>query len=454
MSERIKQLKQERTHLGPLLERSASMTLWDYAREMVATNPASHPFIHRDRSIVADVLRSHLKRRFQDQEIEEIVHQYLAMPLLQTADHSELLYNPKTLLNNVVFQMGVAQTPAKYLLVQQCSTPRMLQGRNPLHGPGYIDLVDGQHRVFEKSKNTLNDSNVATLRDVTFTFEPEKPGERSPLPVLLQELKGRTYDTAAAAFLEANKYIWDQLSFSQKRELVLFDETLSSDVLASMLEDETHPLRHLLFEPRALQVFRQEIASFVDSPESLALKNSTDFFTGQYDQELIPLKFSEDGTELTAAFPRKRFSLKWEPESIIQALRQRKIYPNLILSMLAVGIFPLATVVGGPSQHEYVPEVQQVLYKTAQQLGTFPEDYIQTITSAHLSSMVEIISRTHPVVNVIKLMDRGTDLSQWEQQLEGSLVGDLVDDYSNFDYFDLYFARREQRRRNNDRLSP
>jgi len=440
------QLAAEKTRIGEFFKRKGNQTVIDYTREMTSYESPFNANVINDRETVAGGIADNLEGRANPDQVMEIVDQYKKRPIIQTGDHCELLYNPETFLNNFVYQMGMRQVDAQYLLTQQCSTVRMIQGRNPLRGPAFVELEGGLYRVFDKSKKKLTRSNVATLSNVDFTFKPEGADPTASLPSLLTDLQGMSFHSAADAFLYANKYTWERIHFEDKKDLILFDESLSSDVLIHLLENSDHPLNTLLFDERALAVFKDEIHAFVASDECLILNDISDFFYGKHGDELIGLKLTDDFSTLVGSDSNRSFRTAYTREAIINSLKNRTLYPNLMLSMLALSIFPQSRVLGGSSQVEYIPEIQAVLRRTCIRLDLLPNDYISAIAYPQINPTLSVIARSPQLKHAIQRMDKDTDFTQWEQEIGSLTIDASMGDYGHLAYFDSYFQRRKARK--------
>lgn len=438
-------LQQEKTQLGELLPKISARQISSYISEIVTPQQTEINAILADRNIVAQLLEKKvdsqpgLEGRFTGNK------QILSLPVIQTGDHCELFYDPQVFANNFLYQLALEKSPHPYLIVQQCSTIRLIQGRGPLRGPGFIRLEGGIYRVFKRSKNNLNDCNVVTMGEVMFDFQSEDPGNNYELPELLKDLKGERFDNAVTAFFAANRYIWDNINIPDKKKLLLFDESLSSDTLIKFLEAPDHPLQKLFFEPDILAVFREVIRSYTNSPNCLVLKDTSDFFFGKYNEELVPLKFNHSGTTLISTIPKKRVEIEYTKQSIIENLRNRSIYPNLVSSFLAISIFPKITVLGGASQYEYMFEIQEILRRTAVLTNVLHSDYLASLTDNSLSKFIGIIGKHHPLYIAASRLDRGADLSKIRAELVDQTVDQCLGNYEKFRYLEHYFTLRRSK---------
>lgn len=434
----LNSLIHEGTKLGHLLRNIDKVTFQDYSRTLVETHETENQIIKGDRSIVLASMRSQLEGRFSPTQIEEIIAQHDRFPVIQTADHAQLLYDPSTFLNNFIFQAGMRQLGTDYMVSHQCSTVRMLTSTNPKRGPGVILLEGGLNRVFDKSNKKLISSNVASLSDVRYIISPVDMAAKQQLPQLLADLRGSKFPDAATAFLYANQHIWNGLGKNQegKLKLVLFNEFLSSEIVAKMISDPNHLMRKLLFDPKVSGVFGEEISRFINSPECLVLRDSTDFFYGKVNDQLVTLRLSNDNKHLESDKSSKPFIIDFTPDKIIEGLLSKELFPSLITSMMAVSIFPLTTAVGGSSQYEYLSEIQEILKRTFKRLSLVSDDYMGLITNTKLSTMIShLISDSHPIFQEIRSMDYESDIFRYEEEIAHRPLGELMGDYSGFSYF-------------------
>jgi len=443
-------LLQHKTRLGPLLLILRDRKFGDYLRDLIQTTETNNEIVQSDRKIVADCMRHQLEGRYPLQIIEKIAVQQSHYPLMQTADHSQLIYDPATFLNNFIFHSAIKQAGLEYAVVQQCSTVRMLTTNSPKSGPGVLTLNDELYRVFDTSNRKLVSSNVATLRNPRYLLEPMGTTKNQKIPQVLHELRGLQFPDAATAFREANNKIWSAIGSKDKRELVLFDEYLSSEIIPRMILTPNHILNNLLFDPEASGVFRDTIRDFVSSIDCLLLTDTTDFFWGRTRDQLSSMKLSSQRDVLQTDKSSKGVQIEFSPESVAYNLMNKNIYPNLLLSMVAVSILPQTTAVGGSSQFEYIPEIQEILSRTLAKVNLVPGEYIKTITENFLSTMLShLLPTTHPIFNELAALDYGNDILRFGEDLQNTSLAELMEDYSGFSYFSKLFERRDSRKKSN-----
>lgn len=439
-------LLQQKTRLGSLLLTTRDIQFGDYVQRLVKTKETNSEIVLSDRKIVAESMKHQLEGYYPTHIINQIVIQQSYRPIIQTADHSQLIYDPSTFLNSFIFHSAIKKAGLDYAVVQQCSTVRMLSSTNPKRGPGVVILNGELHRVFDTSNRKLISSNVATLRNPKYLLGPIGTTKNQKIPQVLDELRGLQYPDAATAFREANNKIWGAIGSRDKRELVIFDEYLSSEIVARMILTPNHILNNLLFDPEASKVFRDTIRSFVNSRDCLVLKDTTDFFWGCTEDQLSSMRLSDQGDVLKTNKSSKELQIEFTPESVAYNLMNKNIYPNLLLSMMAVSILPQTTAVGGSSQYEYVPEIQEILRRTLTKFDLMPEKYVKTITENALSPMLShMLPKTHPIFEELTTLDYGDDILRYEEDIQNKSLAELMGDYSGFSYFLNLIERRNSK---------
>lgn len=440
-------LLKEQTRVGHLINNIQNKTLYEYSRDLIRTYSINNRFINSNRNIIIKSFHKKISKRYKPYQVQEILDQLMNVPVMQTADSSQLLYDVETFLNNFIYQIGMRQKKCKYLISQQCSTVKMLMYYKHLIGPGYVHLEDGIYKVFNLSKKKMMNSNVGTIDKPTFMFTPEKLfSERNKIPAILGKLRGLTFENAAEAFLYANNQIWENIDFDEKLNLVQVDETYSSEIIANMLEDIHHPLYLMLFDEEVRSIFLNEINSFVNSPKCLFLRNTTDFFYLKHNDQLSTLRLSADKKFLATNNCSEQVKIPFTREKIISGLRTGVIYPNLLMSYLGISIFPMITAVGGSSQYEYLTEIQQILKATLIKTKILDNDTITTITENNLSTMLSgLINIEREKFNVVKSLDTGVNISELEYYFRHRKISELMGDFSYFEYFNILFDRRKQK---------
>lgn len=423
------------------LEDNRHLTVLDYVRRaanearLVADRPTP------SRQVFHQTFAKHCQAYFKNNpaRAEKAAAQMRRAPMMQLADHGDLLLDRQTFMNNYLYQMAGREANYDFLFTQQCTRVHCMMDKHgpqgPI-GPAYVHRDMDVFQIFNKSNNALARSSVATLQDVPVMWQPlgilTSPSASAPTPEVIKPFIGAVFPRAATAINTMNQHIWRSFSCKAKKELVLFDEDFTCDLVADYLKDGNNSLARLVTGPdtrRAFLEVRQEYR--VAHPHSM-IDTGTELFWMNGGQSLRAATFSADGKSLGA----NGAEISTDRESLIEALRTRRIYPDLSLSYLALSILPNIPAFGGASQHEYVPAIRDVAcmadaripFLDPAERGTLPHSN----TSVLLSSM--IMELPMPAKRALGMLDKDTKLDQLESEFAAKNMGDLSGDFSRFAY--------------------
>ena len=88
------------------------------------------------------------------------------------------------------------------------------------------------------------------------------------------------------------------------------------------------------------------------------IRQTTEFFWGLADGRIFPLRL-KDGVLSGGTSPP--LHVRFDPQSIAAALRQRKLLPNLLITFLVISILPGIRVLGGCRQTVYYPLMRYIV---------------------------------------------------------------------------------------------
>jgi hypothetical protein len=386
------------------------------------------------REIFNRCLAEILSKKYNKDIVTDIVRQVSSIPMIQTADSCQLITDPETFANNMIFQKILGNCGAKYSVVQQCSTVRLLMYYKSLIGPGFISWENQIFNIFGVSKKKLANANVLALKNVEIKFQGQY------LPAIYQPFLGMKYPTAAEAFLAINQLIWDKFRFNNKLMWVGIEESFSALLVASMLKEPRHPMCRLLFDEAIRQIFLEEITEATLPIKARILRNGTDFFTFRSGSQLIPLRF--DGAQSLRDFGGQ-ICLTLNSAEIVSALERGDLFPNLILSYFALAIFPKITVVGGASQFEYFYEILAILFNVNNRTKILPSNFFEPFEQHEFSPMVSGFTfesdKFRAKLYSIQPEDSFIEL---EQEFGASNVENLLGSLTYFSYFQKILKRK------------
>jgi hypothetical protein len=354
-ADRVHRLVAGGSELGVQLARALDLPLRDYLRALVPT-PQSQPNAHRLR--LAQAVETYL-RGHGDPDVDATCDHLLRVPIIQQADHANLVLDAETFLHNYLFHVASREAGAQVALVNQCSTVSCLARRAPVLGPTFLRSRGGLFGVYPLSKTTLKNSSFCGLPGpLEMTFDPLE-GTRHDLAAdpVLGPLTGLRAPDAPTAYRLANDLIWRDLDLDHGVRRVQIDEAVVSECVALHVEDPASPVFALLFDPAVRDAFLRAKRRLVADPGNLAVNNaSPDFLWLRKGSRLHQVVLTGSGAEAqwTVETNGAPLPVPMEPAAVAAALRAGVLYADRILAYLVRCLLPGVVAVGGTSQQDYV----------------------------------------------------------------------------------------------------
>jgi hypothetical protein len=354
-ADRVHRLVAGGSELGVQLSRALDMPLRAYLRALVPA-PQSQPNAHRLR--LARAVETYL-RAHGDPDVDATCDHLLRVPVIQQADHSNLLLDAETFLHNYLFYVASREAGARVALVNQCSIVSCLARRTPVLGPTFLRSRGGLFSVYPFSKTQLKNSSFCGLPGpLEMAFEPLE-GTRHDVasdPVL-GPLTGLKAPDAPTAYRMANDEIWASLDVDHDVRRVQIDEAVVSECVALHVEDPASPVFALLFDPAVRDAFLRAKRRLVADPSNLTVNNaSPDFLWLRKGSRLhqVVLTGSGAGAQWTVETNGAPLPVPMEPAAVAAALRAGVLYADRILAYFVRCLLPGVVAVGGTSQQDYV----------------------------------------------------------------------------------------------------
>ncbi len=343
------------------------LTVGQYARSLFRPQPLpTSEDAHLSRALLWDELaRAAARARFTDEERARLRRELEAFPVIQTADHLQLLLDRTTYCNNLLFAIGAAENGLRHIVCNASTSNTLRAGRDG--GPGLLRIGATTLNVFGLPGRRLSSMCVAAKGcPVSFELRPIGVVSESDAPAVAF-LRGRlgreAYDAPCEAFLEANRDLFRALSSDPKGVVpLLTDDWLVSDLVAAHLETPESPIHRLFSAPGALDHLLVLRCTELSPIERRALPASTAFFWG-VDRTGRRLSMQSSNGMITDA--DGRVCLPISPAALAAALRERRILPDLFLGFLVLGILPRVRVVGGFSQAIYLGVIDRLYGQVA-----------------------------------------------------------------------------------------
>lgn len=428
------------TEAGRTIRAYGDQHLRGYLRSLVPTEPLSDtPAAQALLQALADAAAAH----YPPITVRRALAEFQRRPALQLADGADLLLDIETLLNHLTYQLACRESGTNAMWTQQCTTVRALRSATPLSGPAIVETDRDSWRILPGSRNALAHSNVACLGETALTASPlgRKTARyaRLPPPELLKPYLGQHHPRACAAILDANRGIWSQLHLKAKKQLILLDEELSADLIARHLRHELQPLSAIILDPRWRSVFNEVKRAAVQAPDNFILRDTTTLFRIRDGPTLRPCRLIEhsDRPAILTGTPHGP-SVPLTRAALTEALDQRVLYPDLILSYLALVVLPGVAAFGGTSQHEYLPRIERMLIQAHQHGLALPHGVAERINTATQSRLIgpallDLTPRQH---QALLALNPDTDLDEFEHEVLDRTVGEAAGGLPTLTYLD------------------
>ncbi len=131
-------------------------------------------------------------------------------------------------------------------------------------------------------------------------------------------------------------------------------------------------------------------------------------------------------------------------DALLEGLAARVLYPDLILTYLALVILPGLTAFGGASQHEYLPMIEEIALR-AHDLGvTLPPEVIARSCTRGHSALIgpALLELTPSQRKVLLRLSEVTDLDAFEHDVMQRPIRETAGNLAYLRYLDtLYTAR-------------
>ncbi len=140
--------------LGEQLERALDRPLRTYLGALI---PEAEPTYNEHRLRLVRAVERYL-RAHGERDVDTVCDHLLRIPVIEQADHSNLLLDHETFLHNLLFHWASREAGARIALVNQCSTVSCLSRRTPVLGPTFLRTRGALLGVLPVAKKTLKDS--------------------------------------------------------------------------------------------------------------------------------------------------------------------------------------------------------------------------------------------------------------------------------------------------------
>lgn len=433
------------TAAGRVISDRGSEHLSEYLPSLVPDRPLPDSPSSR---VVLDALRHAASPHHDRQTVDSAIAELQIVPMLQLADGADLLLDTETFLNHLMYQVACRDRRVNFMWTQQCTTVRAITSRRPLSGPAILETGRDDFAVLPGSRKRLLHSNVACLGPTRLLLSPlgVKASHDAGLnpPDLLRGFAGRRYQRAQDAILDANRDVWSRLTMTARKTLVLVNEDLSADIVRSHLERGIEPLSSMLLDPDARRLFLRARRGVVESADNAVLRATTDLFRLRDGSTLRSCRIQDDERHAVLAASHADAEVPLTREALIEGLATRVLYPDLVITYLALVVLPGLTAVGGASQHEYLPRIEEIVLRTHDLGVTFPAAVIARCHARAHSALIgpALLELTPQQRSAVLFLSESSDLDAFERDVMQRPIRESAGNLTYLRYLDELRAAR------------
>lgn len=383
------------------------------------------------------------------EDVSAVCDEFYARPVIQQADHANLLLDTETFLNNLLFHVAAAESRATYAITSQCTTVVCFSRRIPPTGPVFLATRGALWNVFGRSKNEYRRSSFVGLTGpVEVVLAPLRQDSPAGDDPVLERMRGRRFENAAQCYRVLNDEVWSGLDVNQSVCRIQVDESMTSLVIAEHLRDPASPINRLFFEREVRTAFRTAKQAAVASHRNLAINRATpEWLWVRRGSRLLAVDhLDNDGTaRLEDGTP---LGIPWTPAALAGALEHGEIYGDRVVSYLARSILPGAVAVGGTVQQDYVQTYVDILREADRVVPFLDDGVVASMSHPSISRLggaplIELGSREHELFD---WLGPASDLKAWLATTLARTVGSTVGALSCAWFYDHLLGRAACRR--------
>jgi len=434
---RLYQLDLEGFKSAQLLLASSNMSLRNYLKKIIPTS-LQRTNTHFD--FVLSAIAAYLDQRGVSIDIIENTCNHLKdFPVIQQADHSNLLFDMETFLNNYLFSIGSKASGANQIVISQYSTVSCVCSLKPLIGPAYLRSRNNLYKIFPYSKQKFKKSNFCCLTDPLETSFELLEGKALQNDPIIDNLSNRKFASGTEAFWVCNNEIWDSLNSKYLIPRVAIDESVTSELLAMHITDRNSPIRRLLFDIDVRDTFLHIKKAFVHSSKNRVMNRPIpDFFWYRHNSMLYPVELRGNDKHAKFYIAEKNipFPIDYTPDNFASALRNGTLYGDIIMSYLVRCLLPEITTIGGLTQQEYVEHHRHIFLDTHSCCPFLSKEEVQSLMRDDLSQLggYPLLELDPQVMKTLSWIDSKTDLDSFIDNILSLPVWKTIGEFTCSEY--------------------
>ncbi|CCF00986.1 conserved hypothetical protein (plasmid) [Sinorhizobium fredii HH103] len=279
--------------------------------------------------------------------------QLMASPVLQTGPHCLLLIEPDAFYTHLFSLLGLNAHRRAWYITYHSSTVSFVEKAKK--GPGWLWLEGEPLNLFGLPRSRMDAFSICGLNGpYRFALSNAKgdPAPNASAAHLLADLPSGEFSSAADAIRAANQTLWRH-KLPSPIKLLQLDDFDIADLVADHLDDAGSWMSaRFIGDGKVAESILDAMDRLNIGPWRGWVRRTTDLFWRMEKGRIIPLRLKDSA--LRASGPAN-FEVRFRPDSIAAALRQRAIVPSLYTVFLVTSILPGVRALGGCRQTIYYP---------------------------------------------------------------------------------------------------
>ncbi|WP_213454438.1 hypothetical protein [Rhizomonospora bruguierae] len=410
--------------LGRQLYRARHQRLRDHLRSLVPAAADPNPHLLRLAVAVGRYLAARGER-----DTDEVCSHLLRRPVIQAADHANLLLDPETFLNNYLFHVATREAGGTVTIHSQCTTVSCLSRRTPPLGPTFLRTRGALLAVYPLSRTTLKDSSFCALPgplEMTFGGLDGVPLDVAADPVL-GPLLGQRAPDGPTGYRAANDRIWRGLDLDHGVRRVQIDESVAAECVARHLADPDGPVYRLLFDPYVRETFLRVKRRLVADQANLAVNRAApDFLWYRKGSRLHQVVFVDGHPVLEAT--GAPLPVPYTPAAVARALRAGDLAADRVLAYLVRCLLPGVVAVGGTAQQDYVALYRRMVVEANAEAPFLTTGEVTRATRADLSRVGgrPLLELAGDALDLVRFLGPGSRLADLDDAYLDRPIGATV----------------------------
>jgi hypothetical protein len=442
----LMELIENQSEVGKQLADVFHTSLRSYLTSMIQFARQSE-FIPTHRSIVINLLAQQLNE-WGVIGSDRLCANLEAFPIIQQADHSFLLFDEETFLNNYLFHIACRENSIDTMLTWQCSTVSPITRRNPLRGPAFVRTRSNLYKVLSLSNRQLTHATVCCL-STPQKLSFERIEGNNPMDTFLAHFVGRTIPNVPDGYRECNDDIWSSLRMQSKTRRFAVDEFLSSRIVAQHIVNKNSPVHRLVFNPQVRDTFLRIKREMVGRHEFYCVNRSLpDFFWYRRKRRLKPMMIigKSIDAKLQVESHNPVIDFDYTPNDLNNALINGQVYPNKFLIYLVRCILPRIVAVGGTAQQDYLAMYLELLRRTQAQAPFLEPEDVQTLhdfTASRLGGSI-LVELNEKQRQILQHLGPSSNLDEFEKTFINKPIGQTIGNLNGAWFYHKEFKRRQR----------